>query len=82
MGVLSAVYYQRFEPLPILDGLIGATLEYGGAWQTRDDISRDRSVISSGAFIGADTPIGTLQLGFGVAEGGQRNYYTRIGRVF
>jgi len=82
MGVLSAVYYQRFEPLPILDGLIGATLEYGGAWQSRDDISRDSSVISSGAFIGADTPIGTLQLGFGVAEGGQRNYYTRIGRVF
>jgi NTE family protein len=82
MGVISAVYYQRFEPLPILDGLIGASLEYGGAWQNRDEINRDNSVISSGAFIGADTPIGTLQLGFGVAEGGQRNYYTRIGRVF
>ena len=82
MGVLSAVYYQRFEPLPILDGLIGVTLEYGGAWEERDDISDDQSTVSGGAFVGADTPIGTLQLGFGVAEGGQRNYYTRIGRVF
>jgi len=82
MGVLSAVYYQRYNTLPILDGLIGGTLEYGGAWADREVVSAETAIASIGAFIGADTPLGTLQLGFAIAEAGRQNYYARIGRVF
>jgi outer membrane translocation and assembly module TamA len=82
MGVLSAVYYQRYDALPILDGLIGLTLDYGGAWESRASVQADTAVGSVGAFIGADTPLGTLQLGFAIAEEGEQNYYARIGRVF
>ena len=82
MGVVSVIYYQRYEPFPVLDGLIGATLEYGGAWSNRDAISTDQAQASLGAFIGADTPIGTLQFGFAFTEDGQSNIYSRIGRVF
>ncbi|MEC8820214.1 MAG: hypothetical protein VYA08_04930, partial [Pseudomonadota bacterium] len=82
MGVVSVIYYQRYEPFPVLDGLIGATLEYGGAWSNRDAISTDQAQTSLGAFIGADTPIGTLQFGFAFTEDGQSNVYSRIGRVF
>lgn len=82
MGVLSAVYYQRYDALPILDGLIGLTLDYGGAWESRASVQADTAVGSVGAFIGADTPLGTLQLGFAIAEEGKQNYYARIGRVF
>jgi len=80
--VLSAVYYQRYNTLPILDGLIGGTLEYGGAWADREVVSAETAIASIGAFIGADTPLGTLQLGFAIAEAGRQNYYARIGRVF
>ena len=82
MGVLSAIYYQRYTALPALDGLIGVTLEYGGAWDKTDDVSAAGALGSLGAFIGADTPLGTLQIGFAIAEGGHQNYYTRLGRVF
>jgi len=82
MGVASLIYYQRYEPLPVLDGLIGLTLEYGGAWSSRERISSETAETSLGAFIGADTPIGTLQFGFAVTGDGQSNIYSRIGRVF
>ena len=82
MGVLSAIYYQRYTALPALDGLIGVTLEYGGAWDKTDDVAAAGALGSLGAFIGADTPLGTLQIGFAIAEGGHQNYYTRLGRVF
>ena len=82
MSVLSAIYYQRYNALPALDGLIGVTLEYGGAWDKTDDVSAAGALGSLGAFIGADTPLGTLQIGFAIAEGGHQNYYTRLGRVF
>ena len=82
MGVLSAIYYQRYTALPALDGLIGITMEYGGAWANTDSVSADSALGSLGAFIGADTPLGTLQIGFAIAEGGYQNYYTRLGRVF
>jgi NTE family protein len=82
MGVLSLIYYQRYNALPALDGLIGATLEYGGAWSKRQEVSAETALGSLGLFIGADTPLGTLQIGFAAAEGGQQNYYARLGRVF
>lgn len=82
MGVASLIYYQRYEPFPVLDGLIGLTLEYGGAWSSRETISSESAATSLGAFIGADTPIGTLQFGFAVTGDGQSNIYSRIGRVF
>ena len=59
MGVLSAIYYQRYTALPALDGLIGITMEYGGAWANTDSVSADSALGSLGAFIGADTPLGT-----------------------
>ena len=57
-------------------------MEYGGAWANTDSVSADSALGSLGAFIGADTPLGTLQIGFAIAEGGYQNYYTRLGRVF
>lgn len=82
MGVLSLIYYQRYNALPALDGLIGATLEYGGAWSERGQVSAETALGSFGIFIGADTPLGTLQIGFAAAERGRQNYYARLGRVF
>ena len=75
MGVLSAIYYQRYNALPALDGLIGVTLEYGGAWDKTDDVSAASALGSLGAFIGADTPLGTLQIGFAIAEGSSELLY-------
>jgi NTE family protein len=82
MAVASAVYYRRFGAIPVLDGYIGSIVEYGGAWQDRDDISADTSIFSAGVFIGADTPIGAIQIGIAHADQGETTAFARIGRVF
>ena len=81
-GIVSGIYYRRFDGLPGVDGFIGSIVEYGGAWESADDISTDTSILSAGAFIGADTPLGTMQLGFAITDDGDSTIFTRIGRVF
>jgi NTE family protein len=81
-GILSAIYYRRYKGIPALEGFIGSILEYGGAWRDREDISTDNSVASLGFFVGADTPVGTLQLGYALTDNGDDALFARIGRVF
>jgi NTE family protein len=66
-ALLSAIYYRRFEQSKFLPWYIGASLEYGNAWQDRDDMSFDSAILAGSVFLGADTPLGPLYLGLGQA---------------
>jgi NTE family protein len=80
-GRLLAAYYRRvgnFARLPIY---AGATLEVGNVWQTRDEISLDNSIGSGSIWVGADTVVGPVYLGYGRAEGGVNSVYFYLGRV-
>ncbi len=82
MAVAQLFVYKEYNPNPIISGYIGGLLEYGGAWQDRDDISADTSVGSASVFVALDTPVGPLQFGVGATDGGKFSYYTRIGHLF
>ena len=58
---------------------LGASVEAGNVWQSRDDISFDSMHVNGSAFIGLDTYIGPLYLAAGLAEGGRTNFYLFIG---
>jgi NTE family protein len=77
--MLGAVYYRRFTPLPFLSWYVGGSLEYGGVWEDKDDFGDD-PIAAGSLFLGADTPIGPVYLGFGVAEGGHNAAFFRLGR--
>ena len=81
-GVLAATYYRTYDVIPVLNGFIGAIIEYGGAWDDRDDINSDTSIASFGTFVGAETPIGMFQLGVAFTNEGDSTFFSRIGRVF
>ena len=81
-GIFSVVYYHRYQRIPVVDGFIGAILEYGGAWSDDKDIDSNHAIFSAGAFIGADTPIGTLQIGIAFSDKGDVTGFSRIGRAF
>ncbi len=78
---VAVLAYRRYEALPILSWYIGASLEYGGAWEDRDDIGSN-GIAAGSLFVGADTPIGPLYIGYGQAEQGRNAAFFYLGRPF
>ena len=58
---------------------VGASLEAGNVWQSRDDIGFDSMLINGSVFLGLDTLFGPVYLAGGFAEGGRSNFYLFVG---
>ena len=58
---------------------VGTSLEYGNAWESRDDIDVGDGLFAGSLYLGADTMIGPLFLGYGYAEGGTDSFYVYVG---
>lgn len=78
-GLLRGVYFYDLET-KLVDTYVGGTLEAGGVWQDRDDIGLDDTVTAGSLFVGSDTVIGSLYLGYGYAEGGNHGVYLLLGK--
>jgi len=78
-AVLAAIYYRPYKPLPFLSWYVGGSLEYGGVWQEMDDIGSD-AIAAGSLFLGADTPIGPLYVGYGLAQAGHQAIFFYLGR--
>lgn len=82
-GLARLVYFRqvgdsatRLISVPIY---IGASLEAGNAWQTRDDISSGDLLMNGSLYLAFDTYIGPAYIGVGLAESGGTNFYLFIG---
>ena len=82
VGVASLVYYRRILDARILPGYVGASVEFGNAWQRSSDVSFSSGLFNGSVFFGADTPIGPLYLGVGFAEGGTGTAFLHLGPMF
>lgn len=78
------VYYRR---LPHADSLlslpiyVGGSVEWGGAWERRSDVGTDGLVGAASIFVGADTLLGPIYLGYGRAETGASAFYLTFGSL-
>jgi NTE family protein len=81
-ALLSAVYYRRYEKLKLLPWYVGASLEYGNVWDDRDDMSFGSAILAGSLFVGAETPLGPLYLGYGHAEQGRSAGFLFLGKTF
>jgi NTE family protein len=59
---------------------VGASFEAGNVWDDRNDIDDLR--LSATAFIGYDTPLGPIYLGYAWGEGGRHRGFLLLGRAF
>ena len=59
----------------------GTNLEYGNVWENRDDIDIDDGFFAGSVFLGANTVLGPLYFGYGMAEGGASSFYIYLGPV-
>ncbi len=81
-GVLWLGYLRRINDVQLLPAYLGATIEVGNVWQDEDDISLDNTINAGSLFLGVDSPLGPLYLGYGYAEGGHDSLFMFLGRLF
>lgn len=81
-ALLRMVYYRRFYPVSILPAYVGFSLEGGNVWESRSDIELDSFIPAGSLFMGLDTIVGPLYLGYGLAEGGRDSLFLFLGRNF
>ncbi|NQY25676.1 MAG: patatin-like phospholipase family protein [Piscirickettsiaceae bacterium] len=82
VGLVSLAYQHRVYRSQLFPVYVGGVVQFGNTWEEKSDISARKLIGSSTFFIGADTPIGPLYLGYGVAEGGNQAAYLFLGQPF
>lgn len=82
--VLGVGGYRRINDFQWMPAYLGASLEYGNVFEDRADISLapDDTLLAGSVFLGLDTLLGPLFLGYGHAEGGRSSVYFYLGRIF
>jgi len=83
VAVASAVAYYRMGDLPRAMGsawYAGMSLEAGNAWARRSDMRFGDLRKAGSVFVGLDSIIGPLYLGWGHTFGGDSAFYLFLGR--
>jgi len=75
------VYLRRINDIQLFKAYAGASLELGNVWQDAGDIF-NKSIVAGSAFIGSDTPVGPVYLGYGHTNRGDRSLYLFLGPLF
>jgi NTE family protein len=79
-----AVVYRRTGQMDALFSTpiyIGASLEAGNAWQSRSQVDLGSLIYAGSLFLGVQTPLGPLFLGYGYAQGGHNSVYLTFGSL-
>lgn len=76
---LARAIYLRDLGTSLVTTYAGASLELGNTWAERDEIGFDDVRVAGSLFVGADTIIGPVYLGYGYADGGNNAIYLYLG---
>lgn len=78
-------YYRRFSEVGSkllgLGFFVGGSVEYGTFLSDSSAIADQRDIFAGSTFVGVDTPLVPMYVGFGMAEEGERSFYVALGRV-
>ena len=79
-GMVLLGYRYKLFATGWLPPYVGMTLEYGTTANTIGDILPD-GLVNASAYMGFNSPVGPLYVGYGFAQGGHRAYFLRIGNI-
>ena len=80
-GLARLIYLRQIKDIQFFKAYAGASLELGNVWRDSSDIFND-TIFAGSAFIGADTPIGPIYLGYGHTDTGKGSLYLFLGPLF
>ena len=84
-GLAELIYYRKLAELSPATGrgiYGGFSIEAGEVWGNAADFGAGKIVYGGSVFVGADTVLGALHLGVGLAERGNVSVYLQLGPVF
>ncbi|MCS3456388.1 NTE family protein [Aeromonas sp. BIGb0405] len=61
---------------------LGGSIERGGVWNKGEDISLESSILAGSVYVGIESFLGPIFLGYGMAEGGNDVIYLQLGSTF
>ncbi|MGL4932753.1 MAG: patatin-like phospholipase family protein, partial [Aeromonas sp.] len=61
---------------------LGGSLEQGGVWNKGADISMESAFTAGSVYVGVESFLGPVFLGYGMAEGGNNVFYLQLGSTF
>ena len=82
-ALVRGVYYRRLTDAQALFSIpvyLGGSLEAGGIWDTRREIGSN-PIAAGSLFIGVDTFLGPIFVGYGYAQGGHNALYLTFGSL-
>ena len=83
-ALARAVLYRRTGKMDAIFSTpvyIGASLEAGNTWHDKSDVRLDSLIYAGSMFLGIQTPLGPLFLGYGYAQGGHNSVYLTFGSL-
>lgn len=81
-GLATLTYMRALKRASIFSSFLGVSLETGNVWQDSDDISFSNSINAGSVFLGMETPIGPVYIGYGRADTDESSLYLHIGPRF
>lgn len=86
IGIARVIFYRNMGSVGLgnlrQQLYLGASLEAGNAWPRREDITFDSLIYAGSVFVGLNTFLGPVYLGYGMAEGGHKAIGLYIGQRF
>lgn len=79
-GLIEAAFYRRLGNITLLPIFAGFSLESGNVWDDRDQIKLDNTFFAGSVFLGANTLLGPMYLGYGLNDNNNSTVYLYIGR--
>ena len=79
-GLLETVLFRRLGNITLLPIYAGFSVEAGNMWNSRDEITLDNTVLAGSVFLGADTLLGPLYIGYGINDSNSSTVYLYLGR--
>jgi len=79
-AALARTIYLRDLGTTLVRTYAGASFELGNVWPDRDEIGFDDLRFGGSLFLGADTILGPVYLGYGIADTGDSALYLFLGR--
>ena len=82
LTLLRGGYQRRIRDMLGFPTYLAGTVQYGNVFQNKDDISFDNGILTGSVYLGMDTLLGPVYVGYGRAETSDSAVYLSIGNRF